>query len=334
MAITTYRYRRDQPFTDAQLVKMAGSGAANVAAAGGPIYDVQIDSTKLADLDEQLLLAGYTRIASAPSGTPATIIREGGGTLLTLGAVSDGQNLQRSGTTIIGASAGTSYDVRDQIIFDHFIGGTVASSSLGSYSWQVAATGSGNNQQETGESGYPGIIRLTNGTAAAARSAIHLGDTTLRNILAGGTNAINFECLVSPRVSVASADVLRIQMGLGSGWALANPNPLTDGIYFRLEPSLSSHWFGVVANASTRTTVDLGVVATVGTWYRLGFVMTPSGTPQVQFKLNGSNVGSAVTTNIPSTLLGPGFRTDGNGGTASDIFIDYVSMTQVTNKET
>lgn len=335
MALHIYRYRRDAPFTNDQLQRLVHSTAANQSAAGGPIYDVQVDDSRLGDLDEVMASAGYTRIATDPGGTPATQIRISDGTLLTLGAVTDGQSLQRSGTTLIG-SAG-SFDIRDILIADHFISNNVsaAQSTVSLAGWIVSATGTGNNQAVTAETGHPGIINLTNGTAGAARSAIHLGNATLKNILAGGSNPIEFECLVSFRVGVGTTNMLRCQMGLGDGWALANPSALTDGIYFRLEPTLSGNIFGIVAASSVRSTVDLGVAPVVGNWYRLGFTYTPGGTPSVQFKLNGTNVGSPVTTNIPSVSLGAGFRTDAvAAGIASDLFVDYVKVTQITSKET
>lgn len=334
MALTVYRYRRDAPFTDAQLVKLAGSGAANVAAASGPVYDIQIDNTKLADLDEAMAQAGYTRIATAPVGTPPSQLREGGGTLLTLGNLSDGQLVQRAGANLVGVNA--AFDIRDVLLLEHFLSQSVSSAqaTVGSSGFIYNGTGTGNGLAITGEAGHPGIAALTGGSAGAARAAVFLGDTSLRNVLADGVNPLVFECLVSFRVGVAATNFLRCQMGLGSGWALANPNPLTDGIYFRLEPSLSGNIFGVVANTSVRTTVDLGVAAAINNWYRLGFVFTPGGTPQVQFRLNGVDVGAPVTTNIPSQLLGVGFRADSGGSTASGLLVDYALLTQVTNKET
>lgn len=332
MAITVYRYRRDTVRPDAALAKLAGAGAANVAAAGGQIADVQIDDAKLSDLDDAMLQLGYTRIATAPVGTPPSQVRESGGTILTLGAVANGQVLTRSGTTIVGGS-GSTFALRDNLLFDHFVQGSVASNEIGSCGWILSAAGTGNNQAMTGEADHQGVFINTNGTAATARSAIHLGDTTLRNILASGsnTNPIVFDCMVKPNVSVASANLLRHQMGLGSGWALANPNPLTDGIYIRLEPGTSNNWQGVTANASTRSTVNLGVAA-VSTWVRLGFVFTPGGTPSVQFYVNGVATGAAITTNIPvATVLGPGFRSDSpGGGAAVDLLIDYVLISQIT----
>lgn len=330
MAVTVYRYRRDTVIPDAVLVKFAGTGAANVAAAGGQTCDVQIDSTKLADLDDFMLSMGFTRTATAPVGTPPSQIRESGGTILTLGAVADGQALQRSGTNLVGVASSV-FNLRDNFLFDHFLSPSVGSGSVGTNGWIVAASGTGNNQAVSGEADHPGVIVLTNGTAATARSAIHLGDTTFRSILPSGanTNPIVFDCMVK-QSNVAAANLLRLQFGLGSGWALANPNPLTDGIYLRLEPGTSNNWQGVTANASTRSTVNLGVAA-AATWYRLGFVLTPGGTPSVQFYVNGVATGSPITTNIPTaTLLGPGFRTDSGTGTAVDLSVDYVLASQIT----
>lgn len=262
-------------------------------------------------------------------------VRETSGpTLLTMGAVADGQLLQRSGANLVGVNA--AFDIRDCALFEHFISQSISSAqaTVGTSGFIYNGTGTGNGLAITGEAGHPGIAALTGGSAGAARAAVFLGDTSLRNVLADGVNPLVFECLVSFRVGVAATNFLRCQMGLGSGWALANPNPLTDGIYFRLEPSLSGNIFGVVANTSVRTTVDLGVAAAINNWYRLGFVFTPGGTPQVQFRLNGVDVGAPVTTNIPSQLLGVGFRADSGGSTASNLLVDYALLTQVTNKET
>lgn len=333
MALHVYRYRLDAPFTSAQLQKLVSPTVTVQTAAGGPVCDIQVDDTRLNDLDEVMSRSGYTRIATDPIGTPASQIRIADGTILTLGALADGNFMSRSGTSLIGSTS-AGFDIRDLILFDHFISPSVATNSLGASGWAVASTGTGHDENITGEAGHPGILRLTNGTAATARTAVHMGDTTLRNIIAGGTNTLNMEFVISPRVSVAAANLLRDQMGLGSGWALANPLTLTDGIYIRLEPALSSSFVGVCVSSSVATTVSLATTAVVGSWYRLGFTYTPGGTPSVQFKVNGANAGVPITTNIPTSVLGPGFRTDAAAGTATDLFIDYVMCTQVTNKET
>lgn len=331
MALHTYRYRRDAPITTAQLVRLVAPSATVVAGAGGAIYDIQVDDSRLADLDEILARDGYTRIATDPVGTPVTQIRISDGTYLSIGAVSDGQSLQRSGTSIIGAS-GSNFDIRDVVFFDHMLGSNNTTDRAGPPGWRIDATGTGNAQTITGESGHPGIFLLDAGTAGTARSAIELGDAGFENIVIGG-NSITYETLISFRTSVAAANLLRWQAGLGSGWALANPNNLTDGIYFRLQPGTSANIFGVCRAAGSETTRDMGVAPTLGNWYRLGWTWTSG--PSVQFRINGTNTGAAVTTTIPSVALGIGFRGDSAGGAANPrLAVDYALLQQVTSKET
>lgn len=333
MALHVYRYRRDSPLNNAALTKRIGTTVTVTQAAGGSVYDLQLDDSKLADADEELLKDGYVRIATDPAGTPTTILRVSDGTLLTLGAVSDGQSFQRSGANIIGAS-GSGFDPRDMIAFDHFISGNFDTDEIALHGWRDAGAGTGHDIRFTGEAGHFGIIRLVAGTVAAARSVIHLGDAGLENILAGGTNPITFEALVSPRGTLASTSLEQHSFGLASGWTTA-ALLLTEGIYIRFNPLLDTFWTLVCTNASVSTTRAATANApTLGTWDRVGFVYTPGGTPQVQLVVNGVNEGAPITTNIPSTVLGLGLRADAVAGPSADLWVDYISLRQVTNKET
>lgn len=336
MALTTYRYRLVAPISLTELQHLVDPGATIVDAAGGPVLDLNVDDSKLGDLDELMARRGYLRIATSPVGTPPSEVRLADGTILTFATPTNGQTLQRSGTNLIGASGG-GFDIRDLLAFDHFLSGNADIDELALMGWRVDATGTGDAQNITGEAGHPGILQLQGGTGAAARSAVEIGNGALANVMRGGANPITFECLISFRLTVAALALLRHQFGLGDGWALANPAPLTDGIYFRLEPLLSANVFGVCRSGGIASTVDMGFAPTLGNWYRLGFIITPTGTPQVQFVKNGVNTGSPVTTNLPAGNLGLGFRADSAGGGAGnnpEIDIDYVTLTQVTSKET
>lgn len=330
--MTLHIYRFQEGYTtgiDAALAKFVSPTAVLQNSSFGKQVGIECDDSRLLDLEEYMATLGFFLIATDPGDNPSTVLSLPSGTL-SFGTVGNGQVLTNVGGVIQGANP-AGFDIRSQLIFDHFLGSQVISGSIGSAGWAYSGTGAGNAAAIIGEAGHPGISRLSCGTAAAGRAAVHLGDTTLRNVIQGGANPIIYEVMYSPRSTLSSANVLRHQVGLGSGWALASPNPLTDGVYFRFEPLINAtNIFGVCANASSRTVVDLGAIG-IAQWYRLGFTYTPGGTPAVQFYRGGVAQGAPVTTNLPNaTLLGAGHRIDGSGGTGAELAIDYVSLTQVT----
>lgn len=273
-------------------------------------------------------------VSLARSDHNHTIRESSGPTDLTLGSIPDGYYLSRSGSTIVGAAGTSIFDQRDEIIFDHFISSAATSLSFGNYNWKRSNTGAGNDLLLTAEAGHPGIANIVGGTGANGRSAISVADG-FENIAIGGNGTFEFEALISPRTTVASASLVQLLMGLGNGWNTAGSNPLTDGIYWRFTAGSDTNFVGACRASSTETTRASSTVPTVGNWYRVGFIWTPGGTPSVQFKLNGANVGAVVTTNIPTAIMSAGFRISVNSsGSSPNMFVDYVLVKQVSNKET
>lgn len=307
------------------------------------VVDITADTTAKLDLDDAMAIEGYTYLSTNPATTPAQAVaialklRETGGpTDLTMAAVADGEFLKRVGVNIVGAAAGgSSFDIRDVLINEHFIASNMTSLSYASYAWRTGRNAAGANWSVTGEAGHPGILRLQAGTGANGRAEVHAG-VGFENVIAGGGNPLVFEALVSPRVSVASADVQELLVGIGdANWDTNGVNPLAAGIFLRYQPGADSHWVGVVRSASTETVRASTTAPVSGNWYRLGFTLTPTGTPSVQFTLNGVNFGAAVTTNIPSSLLSAGVRAASNAGSLNpELWTDYLLLTQITTKET
>jgi hypothetical protein len=104
-----------------------------------------------------------------------------------------------------------------------------------------------------------------------------------------------------------------------------NVGDQTNGVYFQLlgSPTPDTNWFIVTANASTRTRVNTGIAYAANTWFKLKLTVNAAGT-SVQANINGSDVGTAITTNIPTVAISPLVKVDGiAGGTASDTDIDF-----------
>jgi hypothetical protein len=262
-------------------------------------------------------------------------IRESAGpTNLTIGAIADGQTLIRSGSTIIGsAGGGGSFDMRDIIVYDHFMTGNVDLDEIGIMGWRTSISGaSAAISTAAGVAGRPGIINVQTGTNAAGRASFYLGDgSSGARILLGGTNPLVMEFLVRfpAAADFSGTNLESVMLGLGLDWA--TNVELTNGLYFRYTPGTDSFWSLVAANASTRTVRASTVAPAAGSWVRLRVTATAS---SAQFNVNGVDVGTAITTNLPTTGVGVGVVTLGAGSANATFDVDYVLVTQVTNKET
>jgi hypothetical protein len=113
---------------------------------------------------------------------------------------------------------------------------------------------------------------------------------------------------------------------------VTNISTPVDGIYFQY--TNGTNWVGyITAGSAGPTTVDTGV-AWSSDWIKLTAVVTYTGvgTGSVQFKVNGTNVGAAQTTNIPlgtGNLCGPAAQMYKNAAAGSNnmvMNIDYLHL--------
>lgn len=74
MTVHTYRYRKIEPFDEAQLRSEAGTTTTLAGADGGDIQDIDQDDApdNVTDLDDSMAIRGYTRIATDPTTSPAS----------------------------------------------------------------------------------------------------------------------------------------------------------------------------------------------------------------------------------------------------------------------
>lgn len=245
--------------------------------------------------------------------------------------------LRADGVFAAPAGGGGSFDIRDVVIYDHFFSSNNDTDEEGIMGWREFKSGTGNNILFAGSAGHPGIAQVIGGTGAGARASIALGDSSgagsryvVGSALAGAIT-VEFLHRWADAGSILAANLEGFYAGFGLNWQ--DDAEILSGLYLRFAPGTSPNWFLVSATSGTRTAVDTGIVATATTWKRLGIVVTPGSPASAQARHNGSNVGTPITTNIPTTGVGFGFKVRSGGGAAATAEIDYVSVTQVTAKE-
>jgi len=189
---------------------------------------------------------------------------------------------------------------------------------LGSQGWRVTNNGTGTAPATiSGLSKRPGLIRISSGTSATSRSAIHLGDGALNPHL--GVDGLTFQ--TSLRIS-ATTLFSRLVAGLGDiNNSVADH---TNGVYFSFDKVIGDiNWFLVTANAGVRTRADTGIPVVANQFYNLKYVGNAAGT-SIQAFIDGVSVGAAIVTNIPTVALQWIYKVDGIvAGTNADVDIDY-----------
>jgi len=189
---------------------------------------------------------------------------------------------------------------------------------IGQLGWLETSAGTAaTTLRKTGVAGHPGIITIRPGTVATGRACISFGgDGTNFTVLGDGATIITWV--------VRSAQVLTAfeELAVGLGDTSNAVGDQVNGVYFRLLTA-GTNWEIVTANASTRTAVDTGIAYVANSWFTLKITINAAGT-SVQANINGTNAGTAITTNIPTVAIGPLAKVDGiAGGTAADTDIDF-----------
>lgn len=264
-----------------------------------------------------------------------TLRETGGPTNLTMATIPDGTFLQRSGTQVVGVSPSNVFDIRDILVFDHFVSSNVDSDELGTAGWRISSTGAGNVTTLASVAGHPGIVGINPGASAGGYVSIHLGDSlTGTTFLVGGTSQIEFEAMMRFTGSINSTDLEGVQMGFGLEWTTVGQH--SNGVFVRFFPATDTTFVMVATNGGTATTSNGTTTVALNTWYRVGFVISSPGTsPSAQLYVNGSAEGSAVTTNFPTAGIAFGQKIDGAGATTDPVAqFDYVRYIQTNDGET
>lgn len=346
--MTVLRFQRAEGIMSSDLTKQLPAGTFTSMSAPSPAHmlDVTVTAGGVNDATAYMTSRGYTLFATDPANTldqaavaivtPINRVKLTDNTILTVGAIADGQSVVRSGTGLVGAAA-SSFDIRDQVAFDHFIAGSTTTERVGILGWLTSITGTGADLVIGGEAGHPGFIDLGAGTVAAGRTAVYVGDSSFPlTVLAGTQNQIDMEWLVRfNSFALLTANLERLTVGFGDQFAAAAAVEHSNGVYCEFDPSASANFRLVNALATAHTRVDSTIAVSANNWWRLGLRTTyPGGVATSSLLINGV-VRATSTANFPTTGLGFGIRIDAQA-TANEARVqaDYMKLVQVTEKET
>ncbi|GAA4328616.1 hypothetical protein [Flaviaesturariibacter amylovorans] len=196
--------------------------------------------------------------------------------------------------------------------------------------WTVTSSG-GSVTAVNSPVNRPGVIRLSTGSTATGRYAVH-GGLSNTSTFGGGTWSLE----TAVRITTASDATDRYQLLVGFLGAVNTVNQ-TDGAYFLYDEggvstgsTAAGYWQTVTAASSSRTfnQSHTPVTASTATWYKLRIEVNAAAS-QVLFYVNGTLAGTHTGT-IPTSATGFAIYVQKSLGTTSrTIDADYMQVQSV-----
>jgi hypothetical protein len=161
----------------------------------------------------------------------------------------------------------------------------------------------GENVIISSENGHPGIVKTGyseqfNGFYYSANFL-----SSIKCILLGsGKLSVNF--VVNLNTLSTNPNEYQAYFGLTDEMILADPQEPANGVWFYYTDSVNSgQWVLNCSSGGTTTSVNTTVAASTN-WVNLGFIVNADA-DEVNFTINGTPVGTPITTNIPTVAMAP-----------------------------
>ena len=180
-----------------------------------------------------------------------------------------------------------------------------------------------------GTSDHPGIVRSP-GRANAGVSGIvlnEIGDNTLESIaLGGGVTSISWVARIN--TLSAGGNTYRQTIGMADATTLYNltGDSYVNAVFFSYTDTVNSgKWVVNCTAASVTTSVNTTVAA--DTNFHTFSIIANATASSVSFYIDGSLVGTAITTNIPTVAILPFINQVRTAGTTSTVDVDLFWIT-------
>jgi len=220
----------------------------------------------------------------------------------------------------VGSGSGSSTFAPNTTIqeFDDFVSSTSDSAwYVGKISWQ------NNSHRITGAPGVAGHDGLltTDGGAGLNSLTMNVVSGSPPFILGSGTLSVNWIINIGALSNAGN----RYQLFVGtSDINSAEPN---NGCYFSYSDNVNAgNWVLTTANGAVRTAQNTTTAAATG-WVNLG-VNVDATAANVTYFINGTQVGTAVTTNIPTVAIGSAFIVNPTAGVLPTFLLDMMYYTR------
>jgi hypothetical protein len=201
----------------------------------------------------------------------------------------------------------------------------IANTTTGGFSSQVNGTGADNDGAAVGSvAEHPGIMQHQTGTDATGSASMQSVNNAI--ILLGNDWYWRFEAMVRLPTLSDGTNTYYYWAGFTDRTIATGT---VDGCFLRYNHGIvSGQWQGICRSNSAESSTS-GVTVVANTWYRLNIIINPAGT-EARFFVNGTQIGSTITTNIPTGAgRGTGFgsvlsKTAGTTERTADL--DYVEV--------
>lgn len=214
------------------------------------------------------------------------------------------------------------------VIFDDFL----SAGAGGNTNWTVAVVGNSVGAGSTSANDAMGVVfNGASGNGTPSRGFHYLAT----NGIEPDTAKIFFQCRIGVSTLSNGTDPFEVRVGLFDGLGAGDPS---NGILWKYDQANNGNFWEIVTRSSGVDTTEVldgnggrDTAPVTVAYQTVGFILDSTG---VDFYFNKEKIGSKITTNIPTSNVGPAIKLDKTTGTQTrNYLLDYVYLAYLMNSE-